>query len=177
MSRQWSNESAMADVFIALGGNVGNRRKNMEAALAALARSPVRVIARSRIYEADSWGPVPQGRYYDCVVYGKTSLMPHALLRALNRIEARLGRNRAREIRYGPRTIDLDILLYDRLRIATPDLEIPHRLMLKRAFVLVPLAEIAPNLVVKGVKIGDALTRLKSEAKGVVPLSDDRPRT
>jgi len=166
----------MADVFIALGGNVGDRRKNMRAALSALARGPVRVIARSRIYEAASWGPVPQGKYYDCVVFGKTSLPPHALLRELNKIEARLGRNRSREIRYGPRTIDLDILLYGRVQLASADLEIPHRLMLKRAFVLVPLAEIAPGLMVKGVRIGDALARLKSEAKGVVPLPEDDGR-
>ena len=166
----------MADVFIALGGNVGDRRKNMHAALAALAKGPVRLVARSRIYEAESWGPVPQGRYYDCVVFGKTSLPPRALLRELNKIEARLGRNRTREIRYGPRTIDLDILLYDRLRLMTADPEIPHRLMLKRAFVLVPLTEIAPQLVVKGIRIGDALARLKSEAKGVVPLPDDPAR-
>ena len=163
----------MAEVFVALGGNVGDRQKNMQTALAALAQGPIHLVARSRIYEAESWGPVPQGRYYDCVVFGKTALSPRALLHELNKIEARLGRNRTREIRYGPRTIDLDILLYGRLQIATADLEIPHRLMLKRAFVLVPLAEIAPQLVVKGVKIGDALARLKSEAKGVVPLPDD----
>jgi 2-amino-4-hydroxy-6-hydroxymethyldihydropteridine diphosphokinase len=167
----------MADVFIALGGNVGDRRKNMRAALAALAKGPVRLVACSRIYEAESWGPVPQGKYYDCVMFGKTSLPPRALLRELNKIEARLGRNRAREIRYGPRAIDLDILLYDRLRLKSADLEIPHRLMLKRAFVLVPLAEIAPRLVVKGIRIGDALARLKSEAKGVVPLPDNAAKT
>jgi 2-amino-4-hydroxy-6-hydroxymethyldihydropteridine diphosphokinase len=166
----------MADVFIALGGNVGDRRKNMQAALAALARGPVRLVARSRIYEAESWGPVPQGKYYDCVVFGKTALPPRALLRELNKIEARLGRNRTREIRYGPRTIDLDILLYGGLRLQAADLEIPHRLMLKRAFVLVPLIEIAPRLVVKGIRIADALARLKSEAKGVVPLPDDPGR-
>ena len=166
----------MADVFIALGGNVGDRRKNMQAALAALAKGPVRIVARSRIYEAESWGPVPQGRYYDCVVFGKTSLPPRALLRQLNKIEARLGRNRTREIRYGPRTVDLDILLYGRLRLKTAGLEIPHRLMLKRAFVLVPLADIAPRLMVKGIRISDALARLKSEAKGVVPLPDDAAR-
>ena len=165
----------MADVFIALGGNVGDRKKNMEAALAALARIPVRIIARSHIYEAVSWGPVPQGKYCDAVVQVRTSLSPHALLRELNKIEARLGRNRTREIRYGPRTIDLDILLYGKLQIATPDLEIPHRLMLKRAFVLVPLAEIAPNLRVKGFKITDVLARMK-DAKGVVPLPDRQPR-
>lgn len=167
----------MADVFIALGGNVGDRQKNMQAALAALAKGPVRVVARSRIYEAESWGPVPQGRYYDCVVLGKTSLPPRALLRELNKIEASLGRNRTREIRYGPRTIDLDILLYGRLQIATADLEIPHRLMLKRAFVLAPLAEIAPWLMVKGIRISDALARLKSEARGVVPLPGDSTKT
>jgi 2-amino-4-hydroxy-6-hydroxymethyldihydropteridine diphosphokinase len=167
----------MAEVFIALGGNVGDRRKNMQAALAALAKGPVRIVARSHIYEAESWGPVPQGRYYDCVVFGKTSLPPRALLRELNKVEARLGRNRTREIRYGPRTVDLDILLYDRLQLKTADLEIPHRLMLKRAFVLVPLAEIAPRLVVKGIKIGDALARLKSETKGVLPLPDAPART
>jgi 2-amino-4-hydroxy-6-hydroxymethyldihydropteridine diphosphokinase len=166
----------MADVFIALGGNVGDRRKNMQAALVALAKGPVRIVARSRIYEAESWGPVPQGRYYDCVVFGKTSLPPRALLRELNKIEARLGRNRTREIRYGPRTVDLDILLYGQLRLKTADLEIPHRLMLKRAFVLAPLAEIAPRLVVKGIRISDALARLKSEAKGVVPLPDGAAR-
>jgi 2-amino-4-hydroxy-6-hydroxymethyldihydropteridine diphosphokinase len=163
----------MADVFIALGGNIGDRRKNMQAALAALAEGPVRIVTRSRIYEADSWGPVPQGKYYDCVVFGKTSLSPHALLRELNKIEARLGRNRAREIRYGPRTIDLDILLYDRLRLATSDLQIPHPLMLKRAFVLVPLREIAPSLVVNGIKIEDALARLKADASAMTPLSED----
>jgi 2-amino-4-hydroxy-6-hydroxymethyldihydropteridine diphosphokinase len=167
----------MADVFIALGGNVGDRRKNMHAALAALAKGPVRIVARSRIYEAESWGPVPQGRYYDCVVLGKTSLPPHALLRELNKIEAGLGRNRTREIRYGPRTIDLDILLYGRLQIVAADLEIPHRLMLKRAFVLVPLAEIAPQLMVKGTRISDALARLKLASKDVVPLPDDPART
>jgi 2-amino-4-hydroxy-6-hydroxymethyldihydropteridine diphosphokinase len=167
----------MADVFIALGGNVGDRQKNMQAALAALAKGPVRIVERSRIYEAESWGPVPQGRYYDCVVLGKTSLPPRALLRELNKIEASLGRNRTREIRYGPRTIDLDILLYGRLRIATVDLEIPHRLMLKRAFVLAPLAEIAPQLVVRGIRISDALARLKSEARGVVPLPGDSTKT
>ena len=163
----------MADVFIAIGSNVGDRRKNMQAALSALSRGPVRVMSRSRIYEAVSWGPVPQGKYYDCVVFGKTSLPPRALLRELNKIETRLGRHRGREIRYGPRTVDLDILLYGRVQIASADLEIPHRLMLKRAFVLVPLAEIAPQLMVKGVRISDALARLKSEAKGVVPLAED----
>jgi len=160
----------MADVFIAIGGNVGNRGQNMAFALEALERGPVRITQRSKIYEADSWGPVPQGKYYDCVVRGETALDPHALLAELNKIETSLGRAREREVRYGPRTVDLDILLYGRLTLNEPDLQIPHPLMLERAFVLVPLVEIAPDLVVKDVSVREALARLKDEAKGVVPL-------
>ncbi len=162
----------MADVFIAIGGNVGDRRENMAQAIASLERGPVKIRQRSKIYEAESWGPIPQDKYYDAVIRGKTSLKPHALLEELNRIEASLGRDRSREIRYGPRTVDLDILLYDRLVMKEPDLEIPHPLMLERAFVLVPLVEIAPDLVVKGRSIREALDQLQHEAKGVVPLPE-----
>jgi 2-amino-4-hydroxy-6-hydroxymethyldihydropteridine diphosphokinase len=162
----------MAEVFIAIGGNVGDRADNMKRAIDTLGNGPVKITKRSKIYEADSWGPVPQGKYYDAVVRGETSLDPHALLRELNGIEAAFGRDREREIRYGPRPIDLDILLYDKLSVKDPDLEIPHPLMLERAFVVVPLAEIAPDLVVNGRSVQDALAALEEEAKGVVPLAD-----
>jgi 2-amino-4-hydroxy-6-hydroxymethyldihydropteridine diphosphokinase len=162
----------MADVFVAIGGNVGDRGRNMAQAIDALERGPIRITRRSRIYEAESWGPIPQGKYYDAVVRGETSLKPHALLEELNRIEASLGRDRAREVRYGPRTVDLDILLYDRIEMKEPDLEIPHPLMLERAFVLVPLVEIAPDLVVKGRSVREALDHLRDEAQGVVPLPE-----
>jgi 2-amino-4-hydroxy-6-hydroxymethyldihydropteridine diphosphokinase len=162
----------MAEVFISVGGNVGNRGENMAHAIEALERGPVKIMQRSKIYEAESWGPIPQGKYYDAVVRGETSLKPHALLAELNRIEASLGRDRTREVRYGPRTVDLDILLYDQLMMKEPDLEIPHPLMLDRAFVLVPLVEIAPDLVVKGRSVRDALDHLQEEAQGVVPLPE-----
>ena len=164
----------MAEVFIAIGGNVGDRKKNMVQAIDALERGPVRITQRSKIYEAESWGPIPQGKYYDAVIRGETSFKPHALLAELNKIEASLGRDRSREVRYGPRTVDLDILLYDQIEMHEPDLEIPHPLMLERAFVLVPLVEIAPDLVVKGRPVLEALKSLQSEAKGVVPLAEPR---
>jgi len=144
----------------------------MARAIAALGSGPLKITKRSKIYEAESWGPIPQGKYYDAVVRGETTLNPHVLLTELNKIETSLGRDRSREIRYGPRTIDLDILLYDQIAMNEPDLEIPHPLMLERAFVLVPLVEIAPDLMVKGCPVRDALNRLKDEARGVVPLPE-----
>jgi 2-amino-4-hydroxy-6-hydroxymethyldihydropteridine diphosphokinase len=161
----------MAEVYIAVGGNTGDRAKNMEAGLKALGDGPVKITKRSKIYEADSWGPIPQGKYYDAVVRGETSLSPRDLLAELNRIEARFGRDRTKEIRYGPRPLDLDILLYDDLVLNEPDLQIPHPLMLERAFVVVPLAEIAPDLVVRGRSVKSALERLHGEAATMVALN------
>ena len=160
----------MAEVYIAVGGNTGDRAKNMQDGLKALGEGPVKITKRSKIYEADSWGPIPQGKYYDAVVRGETSLSPHALLDELNKIEASFGRDREKEIRYGPRPLDLDILLYDDLVLNDPDLQIPHPLMLERAFVVVPLAEIAPDLVVQGRKVKDALEKLAGEAATMVAL-------
>jgi 2-amino-4-hydroxy-6-hydroxymethyldihydropteridine diphosphokinase len=160
----------MAEVYIAIGGNVGDRAKNMAGGLKALGEGPVKITRRSKIYEADSWGPIPQGRYYDAVVKGETSLSPHELLEELNKIEAAFGRNREKEVRYGPRPLDLDILLYDDLVVNEPDLQIPHPLMLERAFVVVPLHEIAPDLVVQGRPVRAALEKLKDEAATMVAV-------
>jgi len=160
----------MAEVFIAVGGNTGDRASNMTRGLEALGSGPVKITKRSKIYEADSWGPIPQGKYYDAVVRGETKLSPHDLLAELNKIEAAFGRDREKEVRYGPRPLDLDILLYDDLVLNEPDLQIPHPLMLERAFVVVPLAEIAPDLVVQGRKVKDALEKLRGEAATMVAL-------
>lgn len=161
----------MAEVYIAVGGNVGDRARNMEQGLKALGDGPVKITRRSRIYEADSWGPIPQGKYYDAVVRGETSLSPRDLLAALNKIEASFGRDREKEVRYGPRPLDLDILLYGDLVVNEPDLQIPHPLMLERAFVVVPLAEIALDLVVQGRSVRSALERLRKEAATMVALA------
>jgi 2-amino-4-hydroxy-6-hydroxymethyldihydropteridine diphosphokinase len=149
----------MHDVFIALGSNLGGRAANLAAARDALARV-LALTASSSIYETDPWGPIKQGRYLNQVVRGTTALTPRTLLAKLHEIERALGRDRAGETRYGPRTIDLDILLYGNVVFDEPDLQIPHPRMMERPFVLVPLSEIAPDLTVRGVRVKEALARL-----------------
>ena len=150
----------LADVFLGLGSNLGDREGNLAAARSALSRGVIDIAAESSVYETEPWGPVPQGRYLNQVLRGRMRLEPRALLAKLLEIERSLGRDRMREERYGPRTIDLDILLYGDREVHEPDLQIPHPRMIERAFVLVPLAEIAPEIMVGGVPIADALARL-----------------
>lgn len=150
----------MPDVFIALGSNLGDRANNLAAARDALARGVLSISAASSIYETEPWGPKPQGPYLNQVLRGTTVLTPRALLARLMQIERTLGRDRSKEERFGPRTIDLDILLYGDDVVREPDLEIPHPRMMERAFVLVPLVEIAPELAVGGVAVKAALVRL-----------------
>jgi 2-amino-4-hydroxy-6-hydroxymethyldihydropteridine diphosphokinase len=159
----------MAQAFVALGSNLGDRAANLERARAAMAAGPMRITAASSVYETEPWGPVPQGPYLNQVVCGTTELAPRALLAALHGIESKLGRERRNEIRFGPRVIDLDILIYDDLTLNEPDLEIPHPRLLERAFVLVPLAEIAPERMARGERVRDALARVG--AKGVRPFA------
>jgi 2-amino-4-hydroxy-6-hydroxymethyldihydropteridine diphosphokinase len=147
----------MAEVYLALGSNLGERAENLSRARAALPRHAIEPVASSAVYETEPWGPVPQGRYLNQVLRTTTKLAPRAVLMAVLAIERALGRDRRREARFGPRTLDIDILAYDNLAIREPDLEIPHPRLLERAFVLVPLAEIAPDLVVNGVRVRDAL--------------------
>jgi 2-amino-4-hydroxy-6-hydroxymethyldihydropteridine diphosphokinase len=158
----------MAEVYIALGSNLGERAQNLAAARAALAEGAVEISAVSSVYETEPWGPKPQGRYLNQVVRATAQLAPKALLARLLEMERALGRKRGGTERYGPRKIDLDILLYGDLLLRDPDLQLPHPRMLERAFVLVPLAEIAPDLAVGGVRIADALARL--DRGGVKPF-------
>ena len=150
----------LADVFLGLGSNLGDRASNLAAARSALSRGVIGIVAESSVYQTEPWGPVPQGRYLNQVLRATSELAPRDLLAKLLEIERALGRDRTREERYGPRTIDLDILLYGEREVREPDLQIPHPRMVERAFVLVPLAEIAPDLSVRGVPIADALARL-----------------
>lgn len=156
----------LVKVFLALGSNLGDRERNLQRARETLARDVVTNPVASSIYETEPWGPVAQGRYLNQVVGGETALAPRDLLAKLLEVERTLGRDRAHEERYGPRTLDLDILLYGDREVREPDLQIPHPRMLERAFVLVPLVEIAPDLVVGGVPVAEALTRL--DRSGVV---------
>lgn len=150
----------MAEAFLGLGSNLGDRLANLEAARDAIERGGDRISAASQIYETAPWGPVAQGDYLNQVIRVETAKRPRALLDALRRIETALGRDRANEVRYGPRSIDLDILTFGAERIAEPDLTIPHPRILERAFVLVPLDEIAPELSIGGVPVREALRRV-----------------
>ena len=132
---------------IALGSNLGDRLANLAHARKWMMKK-IKVKDESSIYETEPWGVTDQPRFLNQVVVGQTSLSPEELLHFLKQIEIEMGR--VKTIRFGPRLIDLDILLMGNLEYNSPDLTIPHPRMTERAFVLVPLAEIAPNLVIPG---------------------------
>ncbi len=134
----------MARVYIGLGSNLAEPRQQLRGALDALARIPNSQLAVvSSLYLSDPLGPADQPRYNNAVAALDTSLSPLALLDALQAIELAQGRERKAE-RWGPRTLDLDILLFGNRLISEPRLTVPHYHMHARAFVLYPLAEIAP---------------------------------
>ena len=159
----------MAEALIALGGNVGDVRSTFEQAIAKLCSDDaVRLIARSADYRTPPWGITEQAPFVNAVIAVTTSLAPHDLLARAQECERALGRNRALERRWGPRTIDIDLLAYDDLVLIDRHLILPHPHMLERAFVLAPLAEIAPDRLIAGVKVSDALDRV--DASGIDKL-------
>ncbi|RCJ37375.1 2-amino-4-hydroxy-6-hydroxymethyldihydropteridine diphosphokinase [Nostoc minutum NIES-26] len=130
---------------VALGSNIGDSHAILEAAIERLAHAPSIVLqAKSRWYTTKAVGP-PQPNYLNGCAILQVELSPQLLLDTLLAIEQEFGR--VRQQRWGPRSLDLDLLLYDDLRLDTPTLQIPHPRMRERAFVLVPLVEIAPNWV------------------------------
>jgi 2-amino-4-hydroxy-6-hydroxymethyldihydropteridine diphosphokinase len=137
-------EDTLHTVYLALGANLGDRRANLAAALGSL--PPAADLDRcSPIYETQPWGFKHQPAFLNMVARVLTRLSPQALLDHLKAVEIRLGRRPAR--RWGPRLIDMDILFYDDLVLKTSRLVIPHPRLQVRAFVLVPLADLAPSLV------------------------------
>lgn len=135
------------NVYIGLGSNLGAREKNITAALGALQTTrEIDVLKVSSLYETKpEGGPANQPKYINAVAHIRTTLSPERLLAVCQRIETSLGRKRA--VRWGPRTIDLDLLCYDDEIRADPDLTLPHPRMHERAFVLKPFAEVAPDYV------------------------------
>lgn len=133
----------MARVYLALGSNLGSRLQNLTDAVLRLAER-VTVTRVSAVYDTEPWGVAVQPRFLNIVLEGETMLTPVALLTFLKHIEHVMGRRVT--VRFGPRVIDLDILLYDDLIFKNDVLEIPHPRMAERRFVLVPLAEIAPDV-------------------------------
>jgi len=155
----------MPTVYLGLGANLGKRRETIDAALARLADHPaIRVCAVSALIEtAPVGGPAGQPNYLNGAAAIETNLDPAALLAELKRIEHDLGRRDGP--RWGPRPIDLDILLYGDLALASPDLTIPHPRLRERRFVLAPLAQIAPDAIdpVRGLAVRALLARLDAD--------------
>jgi 2-amino-4-hydroxy-6-hydroxymethyldihydropteridine diphosphokinase len=140
-------EAPEITIYLALGSNLGDRRAHIAAAVARLAPA-VAVERVSSLYETEPAYVLDQPRFLNAALRGRTALEPAALLTLLKRIERELGRSAG--VRYGPRVIDLDILLYGDQALTTEVLTIPHPRMAERPFVLVPLAEIAPGLTPPG---------------------------
>lgn len=143
--------SARVSAFVGAGGNLGAVAATLRAAFAELDALPATRISRvSRLYRTPPWGDTAQPAFLNAAVALDTALDPRALLEALLAIERRHGRRREAGARWGPRTLDLDLLLYGDRVIDEPGLRVPHPHLHARAFVLAPLAEIAPGLEVPG---------------------------
>ena len=130
-------------IYLGLGSNLGDRMGNLHAAVAAL-RPAVEPLALSPVYETAPWGYEEQADFLNQVIRAETDLLPDELLKYVKAIERQLGRRP--RFRYGPREIDVDILFYDDLHMESFGLNVPHPRIAERAFVLVPLAYLAPNL-------------------------------
>ena len=151
----------MAETLVALGGNVGDVRATLDRAVAMLCDGrKVRLVARSSDYRTPPWGVTDQPAFVNLGLLIETALSPRALLARALEVEAALGRDRATARRWGPRTVDIDLIAYGDMSVDEPDLTLPHPRALERTFVLAPLAEIAPDRSIAGVKIADALARL-----------------
>lgn len=162
----------MRTAYIGLGANLPSAAGPPEATLAAAVERLAllgNVVARSSLYSTEPVGFAEQPRFVNAAVALETGLEPHALLDALLAIEAAFGRDRSRGIANGPRTLDLDLLLIEGLILREPRLEIPHPRFAERAFVLVPLAEIAPRArdPRTGMTVAECLRRLSPVGLGV----------
>ncbi len=152
--------------FVALGANLNNPRKNIEAAIDALDTEPTRVEKRAPLYRSKPVGPPGQPDYMNTVVQIRTALHASDLLDRTQQIEQLLGRKPA--VRWGPRVVDLDIILYGNDTISTGRLTVPHKELQNRRFVLQPLSDLDPDLVIPGL----GCTVLELLAKLECPKSD-----
>lgn len=154
---------------LALGSNLGDRRSHIESGLAAIARLPhTRVLRISQLLETDPVGPIPQPRYLNAAALIETSLTARSLLAQLLEVERDCGRSRAQEQRWGPRTLDLDLILYGDEVINEPGLSVPHPRMHERLFVLAPAAEVAGDMPVPTMNatVKQLLQRLNVDTSG-----------
>lgn len=159
-------------VYLSLGGNLGDPEKSMGAALRLLdGNAQTRIVAVSSLYRTPPWGKLDQPDFLNAVAELSTSLEPHTLLELCLETERQL--KRIREERWGPRLIDLDILVFGDRAIHDADLDVPHPRMLERAFVLVPLSELAPDFSIRGVRLSDRLLQIDLTGIEKLPSGND----
>lgn len=164
------NSAAPVRAFLGLGGNIGNPAQAMGEALRRIDAAPENeIIAVSRLYRTPPWGKLDQPDFLNAACLLSTRLVPAELLALCLRVERSL--RRVRKERWGPRAIDIDLLLYGDRHVAGEGLEVPHPRMLERAFVLRPLAEIAPGLHIAGAPVEKHLAAL--DQAGIEPASSD----
>jgi len=155
--------------YLALGSNLGDRLESLRRAVELLdARPGIDIVRSSRVYETDPVGP-PQPAYLNAVVEVRTDLEPHALLKETQAVEDELGRVRAE--RWGPRTIDVDVLTFDERIVDEPELVVPHPRMHERGFVLVPLGELDPDPMLPGERKLSALRLPPDAVLGIRPFA------
>jgi 2-amino-4-hydroxy-6-hydroxymethyldihydropteridine diphosphokinase len=160
----------MPEALLALGGNVGRVRETFDRALVMLCEGTrLRLKARSSDYATPPWGVADQPPFVNRCIVVETDLTPPALLARVQAIEHALGRRRTQERRWGPRPIDIDILAYDDVTLDGADLTLPHPRLFERAFVLVPLAEIAPERVIAGRRVREALAAVDTTGISRLP--------
>nr|WP_237154697.1 2-amino-4-hydroxy-6-hydroxymethyldihydropteridine diphosphokinase [Oryzibacter oryziterrae] len=149
------------EAALSLGGNQGDVRSTLTTALAKLEQGGARIKRRSSDYQTPPWGKTDQPAFVNAAVIVETDLAAHALLELCLKVERELGRIRME--RWGPRIIDIDVLTYGDAVIDSEDLKLPHPFIAERGFVLIPLAEIAPDLLVGGHRVADLAARFADE--------------
>ena len=151
----------MSDVLLSLGSNIGDSRANITEAVKRLNDEPgISVKALSPLYRTAPVGPVAQDDFVNGAVRVETALAPEVLMQRCLTIEAAMGRDRKNAVRWGPRIIDIDIILYDDLTVSSETITLPHPRFRERAFVLVPMADIAPSWIVNGQRLDELAAKI-----------------
>lgn len=161
-------------VYLGLGANLGECKRTLQKAVLALIRSGFELTAFSPLYRTAPWGKIGQPDYRNAVVEGRWNIAPDAMLEAVLKIEKALGRDRAKEERWGPRTVDIDILAVDGQILDSPTLTLPHPRMAERRFVITPLAALAPHWIHPKTGLTASVMLLNCPDSGELTLEEER---